>query len=221
MSGNFTRTVEFARELLKLYQAQGREEFLKTLEAQAGIVADDARGDAKEINSRFVTMIFGMLSVLYVHEADRIIRKQLAITANFLNEPDPGEKVRLFIADLGAFLQDYEAEKQEHVFSARILLHLSACSQEALRKTTVASLAEKFGYHPNYLSNKFKKEQGITLQEALLNEKMNRGFLILKDGESRTTVKEVSWELGFADAAYFSQLFKRRFGMLPTEVQPH
>lgn len=221
MSGKFTRTVEFARELLKLYQAQGREEFLKTLKAQAGIVADDARGDAKEINSRFVTMIFGMLSVLYVHETERIIRKQMAITANFLNEPDPREKVRAFIADLGAFLQEYEAEKQEHVFSERILLHLSACSPEALRKTTVASLAEKFGYHPNYLSNKFKKEQGITLQEALLNEKMNRGFLILKDGESRTTVKEVSWELGFADAAYFSHLFKRRFGMLPTEVQPH
>ena len=28
MAGKFTRTVEFARELLKLYQAQGREEFL-------------------------------------------------------------------------------------------------------------------------------------------------------------------------------------------------
>jgi AraC-like DNA-binding protein len=221
MSGKFTRTVEFARELLKLYQAQGREEFLKTLEAQAGIVADDARGDAKEINSRFVTMVFGILSVLYVHEAERIIRKQMAVTENFLNEPDPREKIRAFIADLAAFLLEYEEEKKDNVFSERILLHLSASSQEALRKTTVASLAEKFGYHPNYLSNKFKKEQGITLQEALLNEKMNRGFLILKDSESRTTVKEVSWELGFADAAYFSQLFKRRFGMLPTEVQPH
>ena len=34
-------------------------------------------------------------------------------------------------------------------------------------------------------------------------------------------VKELSWGLGFADAAYFSQLFKKRFGILPTEVQPH
>ena len=191
------------------------------MEAQASIAVDDARGDAKEINSRFVTLVFGILSVLYVHETERIIRKQLAVTENFLNEPDPRLKVRLFIADLGSFLEAYEEEKKDHVFSGRVLLHLSSCAQETLRKTTVGSLAEKFGYHPNYLSNKFKKEQGITLQEALLNEKMNRGFLILKDGEARTTVKEVSWELGFADAAYFSQLFKRRFGMLPTEVQPH
>jgi AraC-like DNA-binding protein len=203
------------RRLLKLYQAQGREEFLKTLEAQAEIVADDTRGDAKEMNGRFVTMVFGILSVLFVHEAERIIRRQLTVTENFLNEPDPRKKVRAFIADLGSFLQEYEEDKKDNVFSERILLHLSACTQEALRKTTVASLAEKFGYHPIFPTN------SRNLRAGGLNEKMNRGFLILKDGESRTTVKEVSWELGFADAAYFSQLFKRRFGMLPTEVQPH
>jgi AraC-like DNA-binding protein len=221
MAGKFTQTVEFGRELLKLYQAEGREAFLRTLQAQAEIVADDVRGDNRQLNDRFTTLVFGILSVLYVGDSERIMRRQVAVTGNMLSEPDPAAKIRLLIEDLGRFLEEFEAEKKERLFSERLILHLSSCPLEVLKNTTVATLADKFGYHPNYLSNKFKKEQGITLQEAVLQEKMNRGMLLLKDGEERITVKELSWGLGFADAAYFSQLFKKRFGMLPTEVQPH
>jgi two-component system response regulator YesN len=98
-------------------------------------------------------------------------------------------------------------------------MHLASCSLAELKEMTLSVLAERFDYHPNYLSNKFKKEKQFTVQEAILNEKLNRALFILRDETERTTIKELSWRLGFSDPAYFSQLFKKRFGMLPKQIQ--
>ncbi|MBP7867635.1 MAG: helix-turn-helix transcriptional regulator [Acidobacteria bacterium] len=219
MSGTFTTTVETARELLKMYQARGLIAFLEVLRSHADVVADDLAGDLKEMNARFAATLYGILAVLYVNDSDRIIRRQLALMETYSGETDPVRKAAAFVQGVGGFLKTYEEERKSRSLSETVKLFLASCSLKELRALTVQTVAEKFGYNTNYLSNRFRQEQDLTLQEALQNEKLNRAYLALKDVEARLTVKELSWNLGFIDAAYFSQLFKTRFGLLPTQVR--
>ncbi len=74
---------------------------------------------------------------------------------------------------------------------------------------TLAVLAERFDYHPNYLSNKFKKEKQFTVQEAILSEKLNRALFILRDQTERAPPsRSCRGASASSDPAYFSQLFK-------------
>lgn len=219
MVSKFTENLDFARQLLKVYQSQGTETFLALLRRQAEIIADDCGGDAREVNNRLLTIVFGILSALYVHDSERIMRRHLAISENFINEASLDTKISFFLRDLGGFLADFEAERQERAFSEKLLLFLTSCTLRELQDVTVQSLAERFAYHPNYLSNKFKREQSTTIQQAFIHEKLNRALLLLKDTEERLTVKELAWKMGFSDTAYFSQVFRKRFGVLPSEVR--
>jgi len=219
MATKFTETLEFSRQLLKIYQQFGRQRFLDMLAAQTTIIADDCRFDPRAINSRLSTILFGILSVLYPHENERVMRQQVKLAENYTHETDADAKIRFFLTDLDHFLAVYEDERQAKLFSDRILMHLATSPLTELRQLTIASLADTFQYHPNYLSNKFSRERGVTLQHAITAEKLNRAWCLLKDNTSRTSVKQVSQQLGFADPAYFSQLFRKHFGLLPHEVQ--
>ncbi|MBN2430811.1 MAG: helix-turn-helix transcriptional regulator [Acidobacteria bacterium] len=221
MATKFTETLEVSRQLLKIYQEHGRRRFLDMMATQTAILADECRHDPREINSRLSTILFGILSVLYSNESEQIMRNQVRLAENFINEPATNGKIRIFLDELDRFLAVYEEERQEKTFSDRILMHLATCPLPELRRLTISSLAETFDYHPNYLSNKFSKEQGVTLQQSITTEKLNRAWCLLKDNTGRTSVKQVSQQIGFADPAYFSQLFKKHFGLLPHETQEH
>jgi two-component system response regulator YesN len=218
MATKFTETLEFSRQLLKIYQQRGRRQFLDLMAAQTAIMADDCQKDPREINNRLNTILFGILSVLFPHDSEQIMRRQVHLSENFLSERDADQKIQAFLDDLNGFLADYEENRQDKSFSDKVLMHLATCPLDELRQLTITSLAESFNYHPNYLSNKFSKEQGVTLQQTITAEKLNRAWCLLKDNSSRTSIKNVSFQLGFSDPAYFSQLFKKHFGLLPHEV---
>ena len=219
MPSKFTESLELARELLKIYHLQGADSFVECLQRYARLIVEDCQQDTRRLNTRFSTVVFGMLSILFVNDTERIMRQEVAVTEGFINEAGAARKADLFVRDVARFLREYEAERHEQAFSERLLMHLASCPLAELKEMTLSVLAERFDYHPNYLSNKFKKEKQFTVQEAILNEKLNRALFILRDETVRTSIKELSWRLGFSDPAYFSQLFKKRFGMLPKQIQ--
>ena len=84
---------------------------------------------------------------------------------------------------------------------------------------TAQSLAEEFQYSNSYFPKKFMEEQGYSVHEAIIYEKVNRAFQLLSSPDEDWSVKEVSWKLGFSDRRYFSRLFQERYGMRPSEVK--
>jgi len=50
-----------------------------------------------------------------------------------------------------------------------------------------------------------------------IKRKLERARVLLLVGDM--TVQQVSYELGFYDTAYFCRVFKKAFGMTPTEVR--
>ncbi len=82
---------------------------------------------------------------------------------------------------------------------------------------SVADLANGLNISSRYLTDLLKVETGKTAIElihiALINEAKN--MLRKKD----KTVSEIAYDLGFENMSYFSRLFKKETGMLPTSYK--
>ena len=82
---------------------------------------------------------------------------------------------------------------------------------------SVGDFAGRLNISSRYLTDLLKVETGKTAIElihiALIGEAKNR--LVKKD----KTVSEIAYELGFENMSYFSRLFKKETGMLPTSYK--
>lgn len=81
---------------------------------------------------------------------------------------------------------------------------------------TVTFLALQLNYHPNYLSQIFKQETGLALQDYITHKRMMAAKALLVQG---TSVGEVASQVGYANIAHFSRIFKRLVGMPPKQYQ--
>lgn len=70
---------------------------------------------------------------------------------------------------------------------------------------------------PDYLFRIFKKEEGITLLDFIVQERMFLASELLK--ENRLTISRIAYECGYDNYSYFSQVFKKKFGVTPREFQ--
>ncbi|MCI8288003.1 MAG: AraC family transcriptional regulator [Lachnospiraceae bacterium] len=77
---------------------------------------------------------------------------------------------------------------------------------------SVAGIAEKFGYHPSYLTSVFKRYSGYTITEYLNRQRIRvaKNLLISMPGLS---LAEISEQIGISDEKYFMRLFKRYEGV--------
>ncbi len=84
-------------------------------------------------------------------------------------------------------------------------------------KITVSGVAERFSISPNYLSSVFKQEEGIGFSEYLAAQRIAKAKILIR--ETNKKVYEISDEVGFDDAYYFSKVFKRVCGQTPSEYR--
>jgi AraC-like DNA-binding protein len=107
-----------------------------------------------------------------------------------------------------AGISKYENEMQE----------LSAFIKDNLEKPlTVAQLAGELGLHLQVAEKEFKKLYKQTIKSFIQEQRMIKAKQLLAD--SKIPVIDVAYTVGFSDAAYFSNVFKKQFGMTPTTYQ--
>lgn len=219
MAKQITQTLEFSRLLLNVYSEHGLAYFERVLGRIARLLARDLGESPSELNSRYLTILSGILSVVYGSRTELIIRQQLKLSEPFLNVADPAGKQRLFVQGLSVFFQQLEEEQRRNRFSDEVLYHLRSCPLAELRQLTVESLAEKYHYGQSRFSAKFKSEQGATIQECVSLEKLHRAAQLLQEQPGKLTIREVATAVGFSDIVYFSRLFKKTFGVLPSGIR--
>jgi len=78
-------------------------------------------------------------------------------------------------------------------------------------------LADKMGFSFGYLSNLFKKLMGVTFQEYVFYERMERAKIILLSTDMKNY--EIAEAVGFEDPNYFSTAFKKKYGMSPNQYK--
>lgn len=86
-----------------------------------------------------------------------------------------------------------------------------------LSTASLQTIADAVYLHPVYLSRLYKAETGEGVSEYIHKQRMLRAAEMLKDDALR--IYEISEQLGFKNAAYFSKLFREEFGMTPNEFR--
>ncbi|MEY8463225.1 AraC family transcriptional regulator [Streptococcus merionis] len=78
----------------------------------------------------------------------------------------------------------------------------------------ISDIASFVGLHPNYLANIFKKEQGISPKQYLINLKIKKAKELLI--QTADPINIVAGYVGFVDALSFSKFFKTYTNQSPT-----
>ncbi|MEK4440359.1 AraC family transcriptional regulator [Niallia sp. FSL K6-0077] len=80
---------------------------------------------------------------------------------------------------------------------------------------TLSELANLTGLNPNYLSNLFKKEVGISIKAFIQKTKIDEAKNLLS--YSNYSLTEISTLLNFHDQSYFTRIFKLVTGITPKQ----
>lgn len=102
-------------------------------------------------------------------------------------------------------------------YSAEVLQSLSYIQENYSKKISLASVADHVGLSSGYLCRIFKDETGVSINSYINNLRMTRAGELLADKNSY--IKEVAISVGFEDQLYFSRLFKRYYGVTPSEYR--
>lgn len=86
-----------------------------------------------------------------------------------------------------------------------------------MRQHTLTDLAGRYGMCPKYFSEVFKKYTGISPIDYLIAYRMKEAHRLLTS--TSVSVKEISETVGYADAYYFSRLFKKQYGLAPSQLR--
>ena len=82
---------------------------------------------------------------------------------------------------------------------------------------TLEKLAGIFGYSPSYLSRMFMKYAKINYKDYLQSVRLEHALLDLQETEKE--IGEIALEHGFPNSKALSNLFRKRYGILPNEFR--
>lgn len=106
--------------------------------------------------------------------------------------------------------------------SPRRLRHQRICQQVAeiverdfAQPLTVAQLAAQVNLTPNYLCSVFHKTTRVTLGEHIARVRVEKAQRLLS--QPQLHIKQVAFQVGFADPNHFAVVFKRVTGKTPTQ----
>ena len=77
-------------------------------------------------------------------------------------------------------------------------------------------MAKLCAMSPYWFSRSFTREFGLSFRDFVVRFRLRKAYYLLNS--SQTTVKDVSYAVGFNDISYFSRTFKRHFGILASSI---
>ena len=111
----------------------------------------------------------------------------------------------LILAD---FVSDVSAAVPDLIKFADVLAYIDANYREDISVSTLASI---MNISPMYFSNYFKKTFHISPKQYVLNKRLMESQRLLL--ESRLSIKEIAYMVGFENENYFSEFFAQRVGI--------
>lgn len=86
------------------------------------------------------------------------------------------------------------------------------------KKISLDRIAENMYLSPFYISKIFKSETGDTPIRHLINIRLERAKELLEGGFAGS-IQEIAARVGYEDAYHFSKLFKKRYGVPPSQIK--
>jgi len=179
---------------------------------QTCIARNESSMNAKLLLIHYVNDIVKQCS-LYLNDLGPDI---MAVQKELLDSSDIDEAISILLS-LAQTLSLHISSVQ--VDNSDILIRKAAdyISQHYTEKISLEDVATSVGISKYYLSNMFKKIQGINFSSHLNNVRIEKAKMLLKNPQ--ITVAQICEQVGFHDQQYFSKIFKKHTGMTVTEYR--
>ncbi len=81
---------------------------------------------------------------------------------------------------------------------------------------SLTQIAERFGYHPTYLSTLLKQQTGMSYVRLLTKYRLEHATMLLREGQ--LSVDEVAAACGYRDRTSFYKALRKRYGCAPRDL---
>lgn len=217
----------------ELQGSHGFEEDMSVVERFAEAVSGKKEEAAIELLDNFAQelerkQVFLNGAVRHVYYAlNRVIRQaEIALLLTDKNHEEDTdaeyfEHVATF-AEMNQYLQsclsglfeDGEAQKGTYVVK-RVMDYIWENYGDS--SLSIKTLADHVYLTPTYLSNVFKKSAGLTIGQYMVDVRIDRAKLLMK--EPQLKFYQVASMVGYEDANYFAKIFKKKTNMTPSEYK--
>ena len=86
-----------------------------------------------------------------------------------------------------------------------------------IKDISASSISRQFGYDEAYFCRKFKKTTGITITNYIRTQRLEHARILLE--KTRESIRHIAISCGFTDTAYFSNCFRKMYGISPTKYR--
>ncbi len=157
-------------------------------------------------------------TITFEPETKERVKAVLSMLYQLLHSPGKPKKVDIILAHLNALLTEFNSAYFEHrgqpapsnpkrskyvAFTLAVETHLT-------EQPTMHTIADELAMTPSGLYGLVKEFSGLSPKEWMTNRLIQEAQRKLQ--YASPSVKELAYELGFNDPAYFSRLFKKRTG---------
>ena len=173
----------------------------------------------RRIRENGISCEFVMLSAYDEYEDVRTFFKQSGY--DYIVKPVNDEEIRMTLEILYKRLSERRPEEDAPAETARATENpafnnlLGYIDEHFTEKLTLEQIADKFGFSKNYICQLFKKHFDTTYSIYITEKRMLRAKEMLTD--KTLSVKEIAYDLGYADYHHFYRSFKHYYGYSPKE----
>ncbi len=130
----------------------------------------------------------------------------------------PVEKIRNVLEENGfELIEDKRVKTIEQIKHAVLKLARNDYDKNPIRLKDSEFIAKEIGQDYHSLTTLFSSVEGITIEQYIILQKIERVKELLKYGE--ISLSEISYMMGYSSVAHLSSQFKKTTGMTPSEFK--
>ena len=136
----------------------------------------------------------------------------------FGNEKGREIALRAQILSLMTYLfRNYLRPVQSEKFDDTVKTAMKYIRKHYKERITLEDVANAVGFSKFYFARRFKTHTKATVNEYICQVRCNEAEILLKN--SNWSVSEIATECGFEDVSYFTKVFKKETGVLPSQIK--
>lgn len=219
-SRRFHNTYYFEQGLIQYIQngeVEKLELLLKTSsELSEGILADNSLRQAKNI---FITST--TLATRSAIAGGMDMEQAYLLSDAYIQECEKSQVISNISTLTYTMLMDFAKRVSQNKMPQGMSLEVFDClqfiSHHINEPLQVGDVAEHIGRSRSYLAKKFKQELGFDVSNFIMRCKLEEAKSLLT--YSNKTLSEISSYLCFSSQSYFQNVFKKKYGVTPTQYR--
>lgn len=128
-----------------------------------------------------------------------------------------GRLMEILILTMRKVVEEHDSRDEQSNQSDMILEAIQYLKAHYGEKAVMGSFCSEYHYSEQYVSRRFKQETGLTALEYLQKIRIEKCCELLAGSE--LSIQEIAHNVGYEDAKFFQQVFRRLVKMSPREYR--